>query len=86
MRHHLALIPEALLALTVLASVACTAWQFGVLGYLPQPFVFDTNDTFMDWFNTAYWANNPGRVPWGGVGTVDLRQDRVRVRRPVLAS
>lgn len=60
MRRHLALIPEALLALTVLASVACTAWQFGVLGYLPQPFVFDTNDTFMDWFNTAYWANNPG--------------------------
>ena len=27
-----------------------------------------------------------GRVPRGGVGTVDLRQDRVQVRRPVLAS
>lgn len=27
-----------------------------------------------------------GRVPRGGVGTVDPRQDRVQVRRPVLAS
>ncbi len=60
MRRILPLVPEALLALAVLASVAWTAWQFHLLGYLPQPFVFDTNDTFMDWFNTAYWANNPG--------------------------
>jgi hypothetical protein len=29
-------------------------------GYLPAPFVFDSGDTFMDWFNTAYWAHNPG--------------------------
>ena len=29
-------------------------------GYLPAPFVFDIGDTFMDWFNTAYWAHNPG--------------------------
>lgn len=60
MRRHAALIPEALLALAVVASVGWTAWRFSLLGYLPQPFVFDTNDTFMDWFNTAYWANNPG--------------------------
>ncbi|MBT0671810.1 hypothetical protein HT136_25945 [Novosphingobium profundi] len=31
-------------------------------------------------------AGELGRVPRGGVGTVDLRQDRVQVRRPVLAS
>jgi hypothetical protein len=31
-------------------------------------------------------AFGAGRVPRGGVGTVDLRQDRVQVRRPVLAS
>ena len=60
MRRHAALIPEALLALAVLASLAWTAWQYHALGYLPQPFVFDTNDTFMDWFNTAYWANHVG--------------------------
>ncbi len=54
------LLPEIALMLAVVASVAWTAWRFRDLGYLPQPFVFDTNDTFMDWFNTAYWANNPG--------------------------
>jgi len=51
---------EILLALAVIASVIATALSFRATGYLPQPFVFDTNDTFMDWFNTAYWANRPG--------------------------
>lgn len=51
---------ETLLMLAVVASFAHTAWWFLDKGYLPQPFVFDTNDTFMDWFNTAYWANRPG--------------------------
>lgn len=27
-------------------------------GYLGPPFVFDVSDTFMDWFNTAYYAHN----------------------------
>lgn len=53
-------LPETLLALAVVASVAGTALRFQAAGYLPQPFVFDTNDTFMDWFNTAFWANRPG--------------------------
>ncbi len=56
----LPLVPEALLALAVAASFAWTLHVFLDVGYLPQPFVFDTNDTFMDWFNTAYWANNRG--------------------------
>lgn len=56
----LQLLPEIALALAVLASLGWTVHFFQVHGYLPQPFVFDTNDTFMDWFNTAYWANNPG--------------------------
>lgn len=51
---------EAGLALAVIASLGWTASFFVAAGHLPQPFVFDTNDTFMDWFNTAYWANNPG--------------------------
>lgn len=53
-------IAETLLALAVVASCASTALTFHRTGYLPQPFVFDTNDTFMDWFNTAYWAHHPG--------------------------
>lgn len=56
----LPLVPEALLALAVAASAGWTLHVLLDVGYLPQPFVFDTNDTFMDWFNTAYWANNRG--------------------------
>ena len=54
------LLPEIVLMLAVVASVAWTALRFHQTGFLPQPFVFDTNDTFMDWFNTAYWANHAG--------------------------
>jgi hypothetical protein len=53
-------IVEWALMLAVVASFAHMLWWFSTHGYLPQPFVFDTNDTFMDWFNTAYWANRPG--------------------------
>ena len=58
--HPLRLWPEALLALAVVASAGWTLHFFLEFGYLPQPFVFDTNDSYMDWFNTAYWANNRG--------------------------
>jgi hypothetical protein len=59
---------EAVLALAVAASFVLAVLFFRKNGYLPQPFVFDTNDTFMDWFNTAYWANNPGAYEvWGSV-------------------
>lgn len=51
---------EWVLMLAVVASVVQTAASFASTGYLTQPFVFDTNDTFMDWFNTAFWANRPG--------------------------
>lgn len=56
----LPLLPEIVLALAVLGSTGWTLHFFFAFGYLTQPFVFDTNDTFMDWFNTAYWANNRG--------------------------
>lgn len=55
-----ALIIETLLMLSVVASVFWVILSFMQQGYLPQPFIFDTNDTFMDWFNTAYWANHSG--------------------------
>ena len=44
----------------VLLGLARLAVIFFHTGYLPAPFVFDIGDTFMDWFNTAYWAHNPG--------------------------
>lgn len=59
-RRFWPLLLEIVLALAVLASLGMTAAFFLDHGYLPQPFVLDTNDTFMDWFNTAYWANNRG--------------------------
>jgi hypothetical protein len=56
------------LMLAVVASTGWTAWRFAQDGYLPQPFVFDTKDTFMDWFNTAYWAQRPGAWQvWGSI-------------------
>lgn len=51
---------EIALMLAVVASFIGAARWFAATGYLPQPFVFDTNDTFMDWFNTAFWANHRG--------------------------
>ena len=60
MKSRFSLVSEAVLAFAVVASVVWSFIQFRETGFLPQPFVFDTNDTFMDWFNTAYWANNPG--------------------------
>jgi len=37
-------------------------------GYLPSPFVYDKSDTFMDLFNTMYWAYYEGRyTDWGSV-------------------
>ncbi len=60
-RHgRIGLACEIALAAIVVASVVGIAHGLVVRGYLPQPFLPDTNDTFMDWFNTAYWANNPG--------------------------
>ncbi|WP_420146421.1 hypothetical protein [Sphingobium sp.] len=53
-------VTEYALAAMVVASVVWAALFFQQKGFLPQPFVMDTNDTFMDWFNTAFWANRPG--------------------------
>lgn len=55
-----ATVPELVLLLLVLASFGALVRSFLVTGYLPQPFIWDPQDTFMDWFNTAYWANHWG--------------------------
>lgn len=44
----------------VLAGLLTSGRRFARAGRLPQPFVFDARDTFMDWFNTAWWAWHPG--------------------------
>ena len=52
----------------VLAALVHVYQFWKMRGWLPSPFVFDVNDTFMDWFNTAYWAHNPGAYDvWGSV-------------------
>lgn len=45
-------------ALAILAGLLRVVMLFNSNGYLGPPFVFDVGDTFMDWFNTAYWAHN----------------------------
>lgn len=46
-------------------------WQLGWLwlyGYLNTPFFYEPLDTWMDWFNTAFWAHNPGAFEtWGTI-------------------
>ena len=51
---------EMALAITIVVNVALCASYFFAAGHLPIPFFWDTSDTFMDWFNTAYWSNHPG--------------------------
>lgn len=59
-RAGLETLPELLLLLAILAGVANAAHILLTEGYLPQPFIWDPQDTFMDWFNPAYWANHEG--------------------------
>ncbi|MEO5775143.1 MAG: hypothetical protein ABIQ32_13645 [Sphingomicrobium sp.] len=51
---------EYIAMVLVLLGFARVVVNFFKFGYLQAPFVFDIGDTFMDWFNTAYWAHNPG--------------------------
>ena len=59
-QHLLGQVAEYGMMVLVLASVVWVAQFFLQHHYLPQPFIFDTFDTFMDWFNTAAFANRPG--------------------------
>jgi hypothetical protein len=64
----LAALFEIALAGAVAATFVLALRFFLAAGYLPQPFLVDTNDTFMDWFNPAYWANNRGVYEvWGSI-------------------
>lgn len=50
------IVVEGVLAGIVLASLGYLAWQFHNLGYLPHPFQSNTDESLMDFFNTAYWS------------------------------
>jgi hypothetical protein len=54
------LVAEIILAFGVVASLASVASFLHAAGYLPPPFFYAVEDTFMDWYNPAYWSNNPG--------------------------
>ncbi len=51
---------EYCLALVVAVALFGVIFHLLDAGYLPQPFFYEPNDTFMDWFNTKFWAHNPG--------------------------
>lgn len=53
-------LPERAFALAILAALAGNLWFLWTAGYLPPPFFVDTADTYMDWFNTAWWARDQG--------------------------
>lgn len=59
-RTALITLPECLLAGAILAGFVWMVLLFLRDGYLHQPFIWDPADTFMDWFNPAYWANHEG--------------------------
>lgn len=59
-RRAVTYLAECIGMFLILAGFVRLASMFFSNGYLPAPFVFDVGDTFMDWFNTAYWAHNPG--------------------------
>jgi hypothetical protein len=41
-------------------AVAYSIWHLLTYFHLPQPFFYEYVDTWMDWFNPAYWAHQPG--------------------------
>jgi hypothetical protein len=59
-----------LFACCVIQIAGCIYYwlSFTQNGYLPSPFVYDKADTFMDFFHTMDWADEPGRyTDWGSV-------------------
>ncbi len=52
--------PEIALLLAIIASDIWVVCFFLTYDYLPQPFIFNTFDTFMDWFNVAAFAHQGG--------------------------
>jgi hypothetical protein len=59
---------EWLLAAAVGAGLIWSILHLVLFKYLPTPFFYEPQDTWMDWFNTAYWAHQPGAYDtWGTI-------------------
>jgi hypothetical protein len=62
---------EVLLALAIIVAAATTLIASLRAGYLVQPFIYNTFDAHMDWFNTAWWgAHDEGAGAyevWGSI-------------------
>lgn len=59
---------EALLATAVVAALIWAMIFLAHNAFLPHPFFYEPSDTFMDWYNSAYWAYDKGRYDsWGSV-------------------
>jgi hypothetical protein len=51
---------EWFFTVVILTALAYAIWFTMEYGQVPAPFFYEPSDTFMDWFNTAYYANNTG--------------------------
>lgn len=51
---------EYIMLVTIFTSIIYVSYFFITNHYLPQPFVYDVSDTFMDWFNPVVYALKPG--------------------------
>lgn len=51
---------EWIMASGVIAGLIYCAAYLYQNNYLPPPFFYEPDDTFADWFNTAFWARQPG--------------------------
>ncbi len=51
---------EPVLAIILVGGLIRALIYLYLNGYLPQPYFYDTADSWMDWFNTADWARDIG--------------------------
>lgn len=51
---------EYALSAAIVGGLAYSFWFLFTYFRFPQPFFYDVGDTWMDWFNPAYWSHQPG--------------------------
>jgi hypothetical protein len=57
---HFFLFLEYFMATVIVACLIADFVYFFKYQYFPQPFFYDVGDTWMDWFNPAYWSHVSG--------------------------
>lgn len=59
---------EPLFCLVIFGALVRAFFYFRENAHFPQPFFYEPWDTWMDWFNTGYWAYEPGAYDaWGTI-------------------